>query len=588
MIQVCRKRFIRHFLPGEASRFVFLAILAGSLSRAFLLSAHNTIMKTSSYIRNILLAGTISLTLASCGGGGGGGGDSSSTGSGSGSTSENTQQEKVEIPQQLTASMSLILEINREQRQFDIKSATQCVDVANGAVYTVSYVRTGTKTATMTLTSADGTPYKIKLTLTSAKQGSFEQEDGKSGNFTMTGINSGSDNGNSGETVTPDDTPSDDELAPNSLPVGKVLEFSHQGNVIYQYEIVSEEVVIVDGKTCSAEYRKKDDNSATLVVKAGPERVWELTFLDEENGNAQYNTQGTVYDEYTFRISEKGASAPPSDGNNSVEGGHEADDKNDNEEDDFTGEGYAPDSLPVGNVLELHDYGPDDYYRHYEMVIVSEKEVRNSQDGSTYPAEYRKIGKDSATLTLIIDGVELTSELNFWDESGGVATGCMTGDFRIKPVSSDDDITDGGDDTTVSDDNITDEGDNPIDSDDNNDSASAPYDLTGYKFYYMESPGGYAFSFDSENSISYVKPNSSMMAVGNYVYTRINNQVATLNYTVVSMDGTWAWEAKTFRTVYLYFNSDGTVSFDGIIRERDDGSNITHDVHYTHTFRVEK
>lgn len=295
-------------------------------------------MKTSCLIRNILLAGSISLTLASCGGGGGGGGDSSSTGSGSGSTSENTQQEKVEIPQQLTASMSLILEINGEPRQFDIKSATQCVDVANGAVYTVSYVRTGTKTATMTLTSADGTPYKIKLTLTSAKQGSFEQEDGKSGNFTMNGINSGSDNGNSGETVTPDDTPSDDELAPNSLPVGKVLEFMHRGTAFYQYEIVSEDAVIFDGKTCSVEYRKTGDNSAKLIVKAGQERVWELTFLDEESGNAQYNGQGIVYDEYIFRISEKGTSAPPSDDNDFTGGDDGADDNEGSEEDDETEE----------------------------------------------------------------------------------------------------------------------------------------------------------------------------------------------------------------------------------------------------------
>ena len=277
-------------------------------------------MQTSCLIRNILLAGSISLTLASCGGGGGA---SSSIDSGNNGTSDsNTQQEKVEVPEQLTESMALTLEINGVQTKLDITSPTQCVDVATGNTCEIDYVRTGAKNAVLTVKPVGGTPYQIKLTLTSADSGTYEMEDGTIGAFSMSGLteDSGSvDNGSSEENSTPDnesgDSPSDNGLAPSSLPVGKVLEFIHRDSVFYQYKIVSEDAAICDGKTCSVEYRKIDGNSAILIVKAGQERVWELTFHDAERGNAQYDSQGTVYDEYTFCISTDGTSNQPSDGN---------------------------------------------------------------------------------------------------------------------------------------------------------------------------------------------------------------------------------------------------------------------------------
>lgn len=75
-------------------------------------------MKMSKIINQVIVVGFVFLTLVSCGGGGGGGGASPEKGN-KDTTNNITPQDKVKMPEQLTAAMDLTLEQNGVETKLD-------------------------------------------------------------------------------------------------------------------------------------------------------------------------------------------------------------------------------------------------------------------------------------------------------------------------------------------------------------------------------------------------------------------------------------------------------------------------------------
>lgn len=359
-------------------------------------------MKTTQIIKRLLLVGAVSLTLASCGGGGGGGGGETSSGSNNNnnSTDNTVQQETYSAPERLSSGMEFTMTSAETGKvsKFIITSPTSFVD-GNGASASMEYTRTGDKTCSISY-KYDSSPmvsFGRKFVFTSATGGDYYHDDKKIGTFTFV-TNSNNDSSSDDNYDNETDEPTVADYAPVSLSVGKVLEFSHGSSTVYQYKILSENAVIVEGATCSAEYIKNGKNTATLkVIVSGFERIWELTFRDEESGNAQYNSQGTVYDEYTFRLTADGGSEPPSDDDTMDD-----DDESDNSDDNDTPEvELAPSDL---NEYEFHytsSSGGMAFFfvnnEHNRNVIVRCASDSSWREIGNYV--YTKTGKTTATLS---------------------------------------------------------------------------------------------------------------------------------------------------------------------------------------------
>lgn len=511
-------------------------------------------MKATQIIKQLVLVSAVSIALSSCGGGGGGGGGKSSSGSSNNNNSaDNTvQQETFAAPEQLSSGMEFTMTSIETGKisKFVITSPTRFVN-ENGQSASMEYTRTGDKTCSISYKYDDSpmVTFERKFVFTSATGGDYYHGDKKMGSFTFvanSNNNSSSDDNNNNEP----DEPAVADYAPESLPVGKVLEFSHGSSTVYQYKIVSEEAVIVEGATCPAEYSKSGKNTAILKVNiSGMERIWELSFRDEESGNAQYNSQGAVYDEYTFRLSDDSGLEPPSDDT-------DTDDSSDPGADDSDVVGFAPDNLPVDCIFEC--YMPNGIIAGYRIDSATQGVVMHA-DGMSFTYEYTKKTANSATLNIMAaDGVTYSHDLVFTSPYDGTCVlDNSEGDhdcrFRIVPASSDDVTTDDGDDADNSDDNDTPAAD------------LAPDDLNAYEFHYISSSGGMAFFFvnneHNSNVIVRYGSESSWVEIGNYVYTKTGKTTATLSYSVSEMNG--EWNSETQGALSLTFNSDGTVSVSG-------------------------
>lgn len=291
-------------------------------------------MKTTQAIKKLLFVGIVSLAFASCGGGGGGE-NPSETGNDD-TTNNNTPQDKVKIPEQLTETMELTFEQNASKTKLDIVSATRCVDVKTGAECAINYVRTGERTAVLTVTPAGSSPYKIKLTLTSANGGTYELENGSTGSFVLTGLDDNTDStdsGEGGEETSPDDNNTDNGLAPKSLPIGQDLIIQSANGESVVFRMTSSDSAQFGNETGKVKYELLSPDSALFeyMGKTGTLQ-YILEFSSSSAGMSKNKLTGT---KSNFSIG-KYASPVPSPGD---------DDSDDTPEDTTPGDD-VPDDTP--------------------------------------------------------------------------------------------------------------------------------------------------------------------------------------------------------------------------------------------------
>ncbi len=304
-------------------------------------------MKTSCLIRNILLAGSISLTLASCGGGGGGGGGESSS-SGNDSTTNTPSTQKGYAPYNLSGCT---MTYNHDGRpytfEFDssgkVNGKAQLVDTVINYTGTYTYSRSSDgQNATLVLNTTSGKTssgiektqtFDIELSFSSSTQAtalvSYTTTDSVNGNgfhenedvYSVTSTFSGAgvqDNGSSdGESN--DDTSSDDstQLAPDSLPVGTVINLHANGGNITSYTLNSDtNCTNNSGGKLTWEYSVTGDNTAEWVARNALNipLTYKLVFTSATGGTYTYvNAGGEASVSGTFNLSDK--SDAPTQGN---------------------------------------------------------------------------------------------------------------------------------------------------------------------------------------------------------------------------------------------------------------------------------
>ncbi len=275
-------------------------------------------MKTSRLIRNILLAGSISLTLASCGGGGGGGGESSSSGNDSSTNTPNTQ--KGYAPYNLSGCT---MTYNHDSRpytfNFDssgkVEGKAQLVDTIITYTGTYTYSRSADgQDATLELNTTSGKTssgiektqtFDIELSFSSTTQASalvsytntdsvndngfHENEDVYRVTATFSGAgvqDNGSSDGESNDDISSDDntqfTP--DNIKGKSLSLGSSISyyFGNNGNF---------SALIINGSRSGLyQYKKTNDSEAKIKL-----------IFDKHPIYGQYDTQKILASVWEFR-----------------------------------------------------------------------------------------------------------------------------------------------------------------------------------------------------------------------------------------------------------------------------------------------
>lgn len=335
-------------------------------------------MKTSCLIRNILLAGSISLTLASCGGGGGGGGESSSSDNNSATNTPSTQ--KGYAPYNLSGcTMTYNYDGYPCTFTFDASGNVKGIKAMGGLTtkyegsYTYSRSSDGSRaTLYMNTSSEPGSSgltytqtFDVKLVFSSATkataQVSYTNKEWYNGNelpndeeldFTTTATFSGSgiqDSGSSdGESN--DDTTSDDstQLAPESLPVGSVVNLTSSSGSKTSYTLSSAtNCVSGSGSKLTWEYTCTGETTADFIARNALNlpSTYKLVFTTADSGTYTYiNAGGEATLSGTFNLSDK-TDAPTQ--------GDSDDDVDDSGESNVE-LGAAPDSLK-GYSIQVYD-----------------------------------------------------------------------------------------------------------------------------------------------------------------------------------------------------------------------------------------
>ncbi|MBQ8517879.1 MAG: hypothetical protein IJ498_09905 [Akkermansia sp.] len=305
-------------------------------------------MKTSCLIRNMLLVGSLSLTLASCGGGGGGG-ESSSPGNDSSTNTPNTQEGYA--PYNLSGCT---MTYNHDGRPYTFKfdssgkveGKAQLVDTIINYTGTYTYSRSSDgQDATLELNTTSGKTssgiektqtFDIELSFSSATQAtalvSYTNTDSVNDNdfhenedvYSVTATFSGTgvqDNGSSdGESN--DDTTSDDstQLAPDSLPVGTVINLHANSGTISSYTLNSDtNCTNNSGGKLTWEYSVTGDNTAEWVARNSLNipLTYKLVFTSSSGGTYTYiNAGGEASVSGSFNLSDKSDAPIKSDGPN--------------------------------------------------------------------------------------------------------------------------------------------------------------------------------------------------------------------------------------------------------------------------------
>lgn len=350
-------------------------------------------MKTSCLIRTILLAGLISLTLASCGGGGGGGGETSSSGNDSTTNTPSTQ--KGYAPYNLTGCTMtywhdgklFTFEFGNSGRVEGIMQHTGSNIQYEGSY---SYSRSaGGQGATLKLNTTSGTTsagitkkqtFAIELTFSSNTKAiakvDYTNSDSVNENefydkdvsYSVVATISGDgvlDNGASdGESN--DDSSSDEstQLAPESLPVGTVINLHASGGGISSYTVHSTtNCTSNSGSKLTWEYSVTGNNTAEFVTKntLNIPYTTKMVFTSATKGSyTRHDAGGKLIASGSFNLSDK-SDAPIQEDDTTNDTNQ--DDESTNEQDKVVS---SPDSI-VGFEL-ISDNLPKWYFKNEEWL----------------------------------------------------------------------------------------------------------------------------------------------------------------------------------------------------------------------------
>lgn len=373
-------------------------------------------MKTSYLIRNMLLVGSISLTLASCGGGGGGGGgESSSSGSTNNSGANNDTQETILAPERLTTGMNIEIKYSSGGSDvWNIVSGTSCTCDRQTCTYT--YSRTASKVGELNIEYTSGTREKIQLTFTGKNSGTYVRwTDGAEtarGNFVCSNNNSGSnentgnsspsddqDNDQSGSEDDTPDTPIVTSLAPESMPYPNQIYFPLCVNVSSASNCTNE-----IGSSSTYTYTKTGDNTARFVIRnvLGAYThlyTYELTFTETGKGTytMKHTSNGSLIDDKSGSFEMRnttpgGSSSSGSDSSSSGSGGSSSGSGSTDDADD---ENIAPYNL--AGVVFRKSYGNEFYsFSTGGMTYSFGSSVDQRYTGGGY--SYQRTGPTTGTL----------------------------------------------------------------------------------------------------------------------------------------------------------------------------------------------
>ena len=300
-------------------------------------------MKTNMTIKNLLLVGIVSLTLASCGGGGGGG---SSSGKGSSAHKPSTQHGLA--PYNLSGC-TMTYTYNGKPYTFTFGDSGEVNGVWENGSFTTNYdgsytysrsadgssasLNMYTTSGTNSLGFSDSQTFNIKLAFSSTTQATarvdYVNKESYNGNalpndkeleYTTTATFSGSgvlDNGFS-EGESNDDTTSDDstQLAPESLSVGSVINLVSDSGAKKSYTLTSaSDCISESGSKLTWEYSCTGETTADFIARNALNlpSTYKLVFTTADSGSYTYfNSGGQSTLSGTFNLSDK-ADAPSQD-----------------------------------------------------------------------------------------------------------------------------------------------------------------------------------------------------------------------------------------------------------------------------------
>ena len=372
-------------------------------------------MKTTRTIKNLLFAGVISLSLASCGGGGGGGsstGSSSSSGSGS-----NTQGTVNNAPETLTAGMEFHFTNADNDYKLRITDSSSAYHEDWGDV-SYTYSPSGANTGTITVDVNFG-EYSWKetfiLTFKDWTSGTCEWSDtdgeSESLNFSISNREAApvqpEDNGSSG-------TDSVSGYAPETL---EKLILTIKDSPVFEngesFIFLSDSSALYGGQIKSTYSYKKDANNPnkgfleSTIEYGGYTYIHKLTitFLSETEAtvSGSYNAGSDTRYYYDVAATFAGDSNTDSSVDSPSSGDNGNDITNNNTEQEQ--KGTAPDSL-TGYVIHAETYtGSRRYYITGESEVYIKASYRNTMSGyysgeqyifgtlSYSPSEDRKTAK---------------------------------------------------------------------------------------------------------------------------------------------------------------------------------------------------
>lgn len=374
-------------------------------------------MKTSCLLRNILLVGSISLTLASCGGGGGGGGESSSSGSNNNSGTNNNTQDETLAPVRLNTGMNIEIKYSSGGSDiWNIVSSSSCTNRRQTCTYT--YHRTASKVGELNIVYTSGTKEKIQLTFTGKNSGTYVRwTDGAEtarGNFVCSNNNAGS-NGNTGNSSPSDDTdnnqsdsgnstpdtPIDTSLAPASMPYPNKIYFPSSVN-IFSADSCTNEI----GTSSTYTYTKTGDDSARFVIRnvLGSYThlyTYILTFTEKGKGTytMKHTSNGSLIDDksgsFEMLVKTPVSSGSSSSGSGSSSSGSGGSSSGSGSTDDADDENIAPYNL--AGVVFRKSYGNEFYsFNTSGMTYSFGSSVDQRYTGGGY--SYQRTGPTTGTL----------------------------------------------------------------------------------------------------------------------------------------------------------------------------------------------
>lgn len=306
-------------------------------------------MKTSGLIRTILLAGTISLTLASCGGGGGGGGEAPSSENNTSSNTPSTQQGYA--PYDLSGcTITYVREGYPFTFEFDnsgqVKGGVRLVDsiILYEGTYTYSRSADGMGASLVLHTTsgktADGIAkeqtFEMKLKFSSYTNAIAEvdyeignyvggngfayHDDHYTASVTFSGAGVLENGSFEGESNDGNSTDNNAQLAPDSLPVGKVVNLHANGGSIASYTLNSTTSCTSNaGAKLTWEYSVTGDTTAEWVTSNALNifvSSTKMVFTSATGGTyTRLNADNNVIDSGSFNLSDK-SDAPQKGDNN--------------------------------------------------------------------------------------------------------------------------------------------------------------------------------------------------------------------------------------------------------------------------------